>query len=371
MGRSMDFSEGIRIIREAHADSEALLSKWRELIEAAGEVTINLKNPDGTISSVTLPTIREAINRYLGGVFAQITLVDEHGDSVIVRLNENGEIAPVLRDGTPASMCVRDIIASSITGKNGTLTLIGDVLFSGGSIKNAAITQLGAANCRISKSVFAGMTTISGSSLVEGSLSAKRVTTDSLNIGRVRYRKQVVRFGVEGIRSQDLSGPTNGDIWTGDVSVLEAAGIFPEPTWADCTNTAESISGSEGKIHIYWGTPDEGDVKVAGSSGGYDINATFMAEWPYKMYEKVDGGYRIRWLPLDDQIGKIHYVRVGNSTSGSAIENVAVTSSSAGVSVQIGYASPVKAYSCRRYMADLDVEWTEFRTVVNHRLYKV
>lgn len=66
MGKSADFSEGIKLIREAHADAVAILEKWRELIDAPGEITLTIKDADGEPRTITLPSIREAINRYLG-----------------------------------------------------------------------------------------------------------------------------------------------------------------------------------------------------------------------------------------------------------------------------------------------------------------
>lgn len=369
MGKSMDFSEGIKIIREAHEDASAILAKWRDLIAAPGELTLTVKNPDGTTSDIILPTIREAINRYLGGIFEQITLTDG-SSTVVVRLNESGEVELVQGDGSPANLIAGNIEASRIVGPAGGLPIAGNVRFLEGSIENATIQSLRATAGNISKATFTGTTILSGSSRIEGSLTVKKIDAESISIGQIQYRKQIISFEVEGVRSDSLKSPTNGDIWTGDVSILEAAGIYAEPTWCDCTNTPESITGTENKIHIYWDTPDIGDIPIAGLDGGYDFDASYMAAWPYKMYEPVDGGYRIRWLPLNDQVGRIHYARTGNAAKAVAADHIEVISTATGIDVQIVSETPVSNYSCRRFMADYMEEQQSLSATSHHILYK-
>lgn len=126
MGQSADFSESIKIIQEAHADAVAILEKWRDMLEAQGEIVFSIRNSDGSTAEITLPTIREAINRYLGGVFDQITLTDGN-TTVIVRLDADGNVELVNADGFPANLIVGHIAASSITGANGQLYIRGSV----------------------------------------------------------------------------------------------------------------------------------------------------------------------------------------------------------------------------------------------------
>lgn len=375
MGKSADFSEGIKIIREAHADAVAILAKWRELIEAPGEVTLNLRDADGNEYTVSMPSIREAINRYLGGIFSQITLTDGN-DSVIIRMNDSGEIEMIKPNRTRANLISGYVAASRLQGVNGTLPISGSVALLGGSIQNASINSLNANASRIVNATLTGTTTISGTTRIQGSLTVKSVTTHTLNMGKVEYRKQVVKFGVEGLRTGNLDAATNGDIWTGDVSVLEAAGIYSEPTWADCTYTPESIiTGlSTNHIHIYWDTPEMGgDLQLMGAIGtSYDFIPNFIATWPYKMYEQVEGGYRIRWLPLDDQIGRIHYARTGDSGSTGIIPlKIDDVSTPTGREVQVRMLRMLQTYQCSRFMAEIEEETNPGASVTHNMLYKL
>lgn len=375
MGKSADFSEGIKIIREAHADAVAILAKWRELIEAPGKVTLNLGDADGKEYTVSMPSIREAINRYLGGIFSQITLTDGN-DSVIIRMNDSGEIEMIKPNRTRANLISGYVAASRLQGVNGTLPISGSVALLGGSIQNASINSLNANASRIVNATLTGTTTISGTTRIQGSLTVKSVTTHTLNMGKVEYRKQVVKFGVEGLRTGNLDASTNGDIWTGNVSVLEAAGIYSEPTWSDCTYTPESIiTGlSSNNIHIYWDTPEMGgDLKLMGAIGtSYDFISNFIATWPYKMYEQVEGGYRIRWLPLDDQIGRIHYARTGDSGSTGIIPlKIDDVSTPTGREVQVRMLRMLQTYQCSRFMAEIEEEVNPGASVTHNMLYKL
>lgn len=375
MGKSADFSEGIKLIREAHADAVAILAKWRELIEAPGEVTLNLRDADGVEYTVSMPSIREAINRYLGGIFSQLTLTDGN-DSVIIRMNDSGEIEMIKPNRTRANLIAGYVAASRLEGVNGTLPISGRVALLGGSIQNASINSLNANASRIVNATLTGTTTISGTTRIQGSLTVKSVTTTTLNMGKIEYRKQVVKFGVEGLRTGALDASTNGDIWTGNVSVLEAAGIYSEPTWSDCTYTPASIipALNGNTIHIYWDTPEMGGpLKLLGALGSpYDFIPNFVATWPYKMYEQVDGGYRIRWLPLDDQIGRIHYARTGDSgNTGLVPIRIDDVSTPTGREAQIRTWRALKTYQCTRFMAELEEETNPGASVTHNWLYKL
>lgn len=374
MGKSADFSEGIKLIREAHADAVTILAKWRELIEAPGEVTLNVRDADGVAYTVSMPSIREAINRYLGGIFSQLTLTDGN-DSVIIRMNGSGEIEMIKPNLTRANLISGYVTASRLEGVNGTLPIRGRVLLTGGSIQNATITSLNAGTSRITNATLTGTTTISGTTRIQGALTVKSVTTNTVNMGKIEYRKQVVKFGVEGLRTGTLDASANGDIWTGDVRVLEAAGIYSEPTWADCTYTPESIipAPSGNHIHIYWDTPESGDLMLRGASGSsYNFTPNFVATWPYKMYEKVDGGYRIRWLPLDDQIGRIHYARTGDSgNTGIVPISIYDVSTPAGREVQVQTLRMLKTYQCTRFMAEIEAEVNPGASVTYNWLYRL
>ena len=374
MGKSADFSEGIKLIREAHADAVAILAKWRELIEAPGEVTLNLRDAEGVEYTVTMPSIREAINRYLGSIFSQLTLTDEN-DSVIIRMNDRGEIEMVQPDETRANLIAGYVAASRLEGVNGTLPISGRVALWDGSIQNASIKSLDANESRIVNATLTGTTTISGTTRIQGSLTVKSATMNTLNMGKIEYRKQVVKFGVKGLRTSALDASTNGDIWTGDVSVLEAAGIYSEPTWSDCTYTPESIitALNGNTIHIYWDTPEYGgDLKLMGPTSSYDFIPNVVATWPYKMYEKVDGGYRIRWLPLNDQIGRIHYARTGNS-GGTGIVPIRIedVSATTGREVYVQTQLALKTYQCSRFMAEVEQEVNPGASVTHNLLYKL
>ena len=375
MGKSADFSEGIKLIREAHADAVAILAKWRELIEAPGEVTLNLRDAEGVEYTVTMPSIREAINRYLGSIFSQLTLTDEN-DSVIIRMNDRGEIEMVQPDETRANLIAGYVAASRLEGVNGTLPISGRVALWDGSIQNASIKSLDANESRIVNATLTGTTTISGTTRIQGSLTVKSATMNTLNMGKIEYRKQVVKFGVKGLRTSALDASTNGDIWTGDVSVLEAAGIYSEPTWSDCTYTPAAIIPplSGNLIHIYWDTPEiGGDLMLMNGTSSYDFTPNFVATWPYKMYEKVDGGYRIRWLPLDNQIvGRIHYARTGDSGgTGTMPIQIDDASSSTGRTPYIKTWRSLRAYQCSRFMAEVEQEVNPGASVTHNLLYKL
>lgn len=376
MGQSMDFSEGIRVIREAHSDSVAVLEKWRDLIEANGEVTLTLKMEDGTSADITLPSIREAINRYLGGMFEQIILT--HGtSSVIIRMNDHGQIEMVdgADEARAANVIVGNIAASRIIGTDGILPIDGNVVILGGSIQNAAIQSLTAGTGQIRGATFSGEITISGSTQITGTLSVRHVSTATLDTGKMIYRKQVMKFKVEG-RREDAAYDSNGDIFTGDVRILENAGIYSEPTWADCTYRPANFT-TDKKIHIYWG--ETGDTKLMPPVGAvvhtpgeavdeYAFYADYACIWPYKMYEAVDGGYRIRWLPFAAVKGRIHYVRAGNTVACIVPPRIDVID---GVVQRVAPWHIVPGYSCERFMAESESEAVAGANITHNLLYKV
>lgn len=370
MGKSTDFSEGIHLIRAAHSDAAAVLAKWRDLIESPGEVTLSLKMEDGTTQETTLPSIREAINRYLGGVFEQITLSNGMS-TVTIRLNADGYVEMVLPDGSYAGIAAGDVIATQIIGANGTLPIIGDVILQNGKIQTATIQSLKVDSGSIKNAAFSGEVSISGNCSVSGEFSIKKLSADTLSAGSISCGKQVMKFAVEGIRDASLN-KSDGDIFTGDVSVLEAAGIKSEPTWADCMYSPEGLHATVNTIHVYWGLPESGDILLMNPNGTHDFSPEGAAIWPYKMYEKVDGGYRIRWLPLEDSIGRIHFARTGPGSSHGAlpsrIEEVVTAS---GTEVRIAQWSPLVAYSCPRYMAAFESKISSGAAISTNLLYRM
>ncbi len=360
MGQSADFSESIKIIQEAHADAVAILEKWRDMLEAQGEIVFSIRNSDGSTAEITLPTIREAINRYLGGVFDQITLTDGN-TTVIVRLDANGNVELVNGDGYPANLIVGHIAASSITGATGQLYIRGSVNLANAVISNGQVRDLSVYGAQINGAVFSGPALITGGTRITGNATIRNATIQNLDAGTVRYRKQVLRWGMESHVDSTIEGPVSGGLWTGDVSVLERAGIKSEPTWSDCIYIPELFNSSSNKVNIYWGTPDEGETPVTDvMGGGTDFSTTIMAMWPYKMYEAVNGGFRIRWLPLDDQAHRIMYARSGDMSAqagySSPVIPVKITdaSTATGRTVTLMARRMVASYECRRFIADTE-----------------
>ena len=369
MGKSADFSSGINIIRKAHGDAIAILEKWRELIEAPGEVVLNVKEPNGTITEVRLPSIRAAINQYLGGVFSQITLSkDDH--KIILRVTDNGDVEMVNPDESHANLIIENLVATRISGVGSTLPIVGDVDIQGGVIQNADIQILNASGGEIRGAVFNGATAISGTTTISGDLIVNRISANTLSAEKAVYRKQVVRFGIEGLCTSALNGPTNGDIWTGDPAILEAAGIYPEPRWSDCTYMPEPLTNSAGTIHIYWGDASNTPIMLYGPTGGTDFSAPFMVAWPYKMYEAVDGGYRIRWLPLNDAIGRIHYGRVGKGGNAVEVTCVDEISTATGNEARVVTMYSLQRYSCVRFMAGIETEADAGATTTHNLMYR-
>lgn len=371
MGQSMDFSNGILRIREAHADSVAILEKWRELIEAPGEVALSVRGENGEVFPIILPSIRTAIERYLGGIFSQLTLTNEYG-TVILRLNSSGAVELVDADGNGAPLETDTIIASRLSGKNGELPITGNVALHGGTIQDAIISNMQCSAGTITRAKFTGPAAFTGTTTISGVLSVGTAAAATVAANMLVCGKQVLKFGVVGIRDNALNGPTDGDIWTGDVAVLERAGIFPEPTWADCTYIPEHLSGAA-SIHIYWGTPDTGDTMIINDRGGTDFSTSLLAAWPYKMYEAVDGGYRIRFLPFTGNEGRMHYVRAGEANDATALISIKETMSGTGISATIDGFSlrSVDNYTCPRFMAEIEVTESSGSTTTNHRLYRV
>lgn len=360
MGQSADFSESIKIIQEAHADAVAILKKWRDMLEAQGEIVFSIRNGDGSTAEITFPTIRETINRYLGGVFDQITLTDGN-TTVIVRLDANGNIELVNANGYPANLIVGSLAASSITGVNGELNIRGNVNLDYAVISNGEVRDLSVYGAQINGAVFRGSTLITGGTRITGNATIRNVTIQNLDAGTIRYRKQVLQWGMESYVDSSIDGPVSNGLWTGDVSILERAGIKSEPTWSDCIYIPELFSPSSNKVNIYWGTPDEGEILVTDAmDGGTEFFTTIMAMWPYKMYEAVNGGYRIRWLPLNDQGHRIMYARSGDMSAQvghfSPTIPVKITDASTltGRVVTLISRRPVTSYECRRFIADTE-----------------
>lgn len=354
MGKSADFSEGIKIIREAHDDAGAILSKWRELIESPGDVTLRVKGSDGEYHDVVMPSIRSAITKYLGSTFESITLDDGH-HKVIIRLTSSGTIELVNGSELPANVSAASIIASTISGRGGNLTLIGNVQMNGGSISGAEFQDLNANTCQIYGSEFRGQTTISGGATITGSATIHNATVESLNAGIIQYRKQVLDWAHEGTVDSQIAGPVSGGLWTGDVATLERAGIGSAPTWSDCQYIPGSFAASTNTVGIYWG--ETGTMPVVDTQGNTGIATTFMALWPYKMYEKVGNSYRIRWLPFNNLGHRITYLRTGN-LSGSVYVPLAVkeTTGASGPVAMVALQKGITAYNCRRLISDLETD---------------
>lgn len=366
MGQSTDFSEGISLIREAHSDATAILEKWRDLIEAPGEISLVVKYADGGTREIVLPTIREAINRYLGGTFEQITLTDGT-DKVNIRLNDLGEVELVPEYGTtPANLVATSLATSRIVGKNGNLSIVGNVSISGGIISSANIRDLTAYGGQIYGAEFKGSTLISGGARIEGNATIRNASVKSLNMGVVKYRKQVLKWGVVGTMDSSQIGPTANGLWTGNVSALERAGIYSEPTWSDCLYAPNGMITTSNTIQVYWG--ESGSIPLYSILGNANFNATFMAMWPYKMYEAVSGGYRIRWLPLDDQIHRITYMRTAGTNATLPI-SIHENSTGTGVNVKLATERLFSGYGCKRLIAEVETETGTGYENKYHRLY--
>lgn len=375
MGQSVDFSESIKIIQEAHADAVAILKKWRDMLEAPGEIVFSIRNGNGSTAEITLPTIREAINRYLGGVFNQITLTDGN-TTVIVRLDDNGNVELVNANGYPANLIVENLAASSITGTNGELFIRGNVNLGNAVISNGEVRDLSVYSAQINGAVFRGSTLITGGVRITGNATIRNAIIQNLDVGSVRYRKQVLQWNEESYVDGSIKGPVGNGLWTGDVSILERAGIKPEPTWSDCIYIPEMLGDSLNKVNIYWGTPDEGEIPITDAmGGGTEFSTTIMAMWPYKMYEAVDGGYRIRWLPLKDQGHRIMYIRSGDMSEqvgrSSLIIPVKITDASTltGRAVSLIAQRTVGSYECRRFIADTETATVTGSDVTTNYLF--
>lgn len=349
MGKSVDFSESIKIIQEAHADSVAILENWRELLEASGEITFSVRRNDGGTDEITVPTIREAINRYLGGVFEQIILKDvEHDSTVIIRLDSDGNVELVDAEEHGANLVAGHIAAASIAATGENLPISGNVALQNAAISEANISRLSANSAQIYGAVFHGSVRISGSASITGNAFIHNANVSVLDAGFVRYHRQVIKWAVEATIDTQTRGTTAGGLWTGTTAALERAGIFAEPTWCDCLYVPESPGIAGNSLTVYWGAT--GTVPVA-LNGSTDIDVTTMSRWPYKMYEEVSGGYRVRWLPLNEHLGRLAYTRTGPvGASGFYIPGtVTVTASGA----NIASIRKVEAYSCRRCFADV------------------
>lgn len=375
MGQSADFSESIKIIQEAHADAVAILKKWRDMLEAQGEIVFSIHNRDGSTAEITLPTIREAINRYLGGVFNQITLTDGN-TTVIVRLDTNGNVELVNGDGFPANLIIGKLAASTISGANGELYVRGKMKLTNTVISNGEVGDLSVYGAQINGAVFRGSALITGGARITGNATIRNASIQNLEVATIRYRKQVLQWGMESYVDSSIDGPVSNGLWTGDVSILERAGIKSEPTWSDCIYIPELFSASSNKVNIYWGAPDEGEILVTDAmDGGTEFFTTIMAMWPYKMYEAVNGGYRIRWLPLNGQGHRIMYTRSGDMSEQvghfSPTIPVKITDASTltGRVVTLISRRAVTSYECRRFIADTETTTTPGSDITTNYLF--
>lgn len=373
MGKSADFSEGIKLIREAHADAVSILEKWRELIGAPGEITLTIKDEAGEPYNITLPSIREAIDRYLGGSFERITL-SSNGMTVIIELDDNGQVVIRKPDDTAANFIAANLAASRIIPKDGSgISILGNTALSGGTIQNANIQNITAYTGQIFGAEFKGTTTISGSTRVTGSADIRNATIKNLNAGLVKYRKQVLRWGVEAIVDAQLNTSVNNGLWVGDPAILERAGIFPEPTWADCIYIPYAWPTSELAVNVCLGEPHMGEVVIADPVSPF--SPFYAAMWPYKMYEEVEGGYRIRWLPLDDMEGRVTYYRTGDvSTSPMnpaviTCNDLRITSSVTGTEALVANRFVLKSYACRRFVAAMQEQASAGVSVADSLLF--
>lgn len=368
MGASVDFSNGIKIIQEAHADAVAILEKWRDMLEAQGEIVFSIRNRDGSTAEITLPTIREAINRYLGGVFDQITLTDGN-TTVIIRLDANGNVELVNANGSPANLIVGNIAVSRITGANGQLYIRGSVNLADAVITNGQVRDLSVYGAQINGAVFSGSARITGGTIITGNATIRNATVQNLDAGTIRYRKQVLQWATESITDSQTRGATSNGLWTGSVEGLERAGIFSTPTWCDCLYVPDSPGVAGNKLTIFWG--EDGDIPVI-LNGSTEVDVTIMGRWPYKMYEAVDGGYRVRWLPLGDLKGRITYVRTGDTSSGAGYTmpvTIIVAASGTGVDVYVEATKLINPYECRRCIADYTATVYPGSSVETHAIY--
>lgn len=363
MEKSMDFSEGISLIKEAHSDSIAILEKWRELIEKPGEVTLSIKYGDGAAREITIPTIREAINRYLGGVFEQITLTDGT-NTVTVRLNESGNVELVQANGSPSGISVKNLTVSSIRGTDTVLPIYGNVSFRSGTISNGTVERLEADGGVIYNGTFKGETHIEGATTITGTATIRNANVTSLSTGRMVYRKQVIQWAKEGIIDAQILSPGSTDTWTGSEAALQRAGIYETPTWCDCMYVPGPIGESNSYVKIYWGNTGSIPITYGGSTS---IPTPYMALWPYKRYEKVGSAYRIRWLPLNTMDGRISCIRTGTVSYpvNSFPASVQETRSNGTITVTINDTQRLVSYRCRRIIAKY---FTDSGNIIN-RLY--
>lgn len=375
MGTSVDYSNGIAAIREAHEDSVAILEKWRELIESPGEITLQVRR-NGTVYPVTLPSIREAINRYLGGVFEKITLTTGSFE-VTLQLDTNGRLTITNENSIPADLIVGDLYARSIyPAAGGTLSIPGNVSISGGTIANAEIQNLIMYGGQAYGTEFKGNTTVSGNATITGTATIRNALVERLETSVIKYRKQTLQWGVEAIVDAQLNTTTSNGLWIGSPSVLERAGIFSSPAWSDCIYVPDPFIATAEEVNVYYGAT--GDTKVA-FAAGYRIPPCLAAMWPYKMYEETADGYRIRWLPFDGQEKRMTYLRTGAVTAASGqvapILYTSLHTAQAGGGLSAGAAGYVtaKPYACLRYIADVDTAPTpdvvENSASTYHRLY--
>lgn len=373
MGKSTDYSEGIKLIREAHGDAVAILEKWRELIDTNGEVTLTIKHGDGTEETVTLPSIREAISRYLVGTFEELTLTDGT-HTIIIGVNDNGDAVIRNPDGSAANLIAANITASQIGPRTGDgIAVLGTTTLSGGTAQNMSIQTLRARSCQILGSEFKGNTIITGGARIEGTAYIRNAEVQNLNAATVKYHKQVLKWGVTGIVDAQLLTSVNDGLWVGDPAVLRRAGIFPEPTWTDCIYIPDPWESTNLEVVVHLGDQYSGTVPIVNESR--TITPYYAAMWPYKMYEPVEGGYRIRWLPLDDHEGRVVYYRTGDTAAAGAgptvtmCDDLQVISALTGITANVHSERSLDPYACRRFIAMKTTETGTGTDVTDSLLY--
>lgn len=373
MGKSTDYSEGIKLIREAHGDAVAILEKWRELIGASGEVTLAIRHGDGTEETVTLPSIRAAISRYFGGTFEELTLT-AGTHTIVIGVNDNGDVVIRNPDGSAANLIAANITASQIGPRTGDgIAVLGTTTLSGGTAQNMSIQGLRARSCQILGSEFKGNTVITGGASIEGTAYIRNAKVQNLNAAMVKYHKQVLKWGITGIVDGQLLTSVNDGLWVGDPAVLERAGIFPEPTWTDCIYIPERWESTDLEVVVHLGDQYSGTVPIVNESR--TITPYYAAMWPYKMYERVEGGYRIRWLPLDDQEGRVVYYRTGDTAAAGVgtpvtiCDDLQIISALTGITANVHSERSLDPYACRRFIAMKTTETGTGTDVTDSLLY--
>ncbi|MDO5829403.1 MAG: hypothetical protein Q4Q25_04550, partial [Methanocorpusculum sp.] len=217
-----DFSNAVAKIREAHADANAILRKWRDLVESDLPVVMKLKDSAGVPYEITMPSIKAAIDRYLANTFSSLKLTSNYGD-VSFRLNDDGDIVVEDSNGALADVLVNRIVTNTIAPAGATLNLIGTVTINSGNLNSCMMSNATVNNAIIKSASFTGTTTISGNTTITGNVSgltgsASSLTTDFLSVGKQTI--QWVRPG-EITNNYETRIDSNGN-YTGGAAELEA-----------------------------------------------------------------------------------------------------------------------------------------------------